>query len=480
VSRFRVFRHLGNRPLTPPPSGNVVNVNAGGNLQAALDAASPGDTLLLEAGATFTGNYTLGTKGSWVTVEGAGAGATIKSTSNVATLTTLDAASYWRFRNLIFSSDSNAGDLVRVGSATQTTLAQVAHHFVFYDCWFKGNPTTGQKRGLSMNSAYTDVVNCDFTDIKLVGQDSMSMIAWNGPGPFLIQGCLIEAAAEGIIFGGADSLSYDLMPKNITFRYNTVRKPESWRPETWQIKNLFELKVGIGVVVENNLFEYHWASAASGLGYAVWLKSTNQDGTATWSEVRDVVFRNNILRNVSGGFTLSPGPQGPNVPMSDVRIENNLIEISKAAWGGLGYPFSITGPVNGIKIKHNTVIHDGTQTIAFDDITKDSTGFELLNNILLDMEYGIKGASVVEGTPTLTEYTPGYDMRGNVLVRVSSTGTYPTGNSFPASLAAAGYNSTTKLLDPGSPYLGTGVDGVDPGWNAPTNVGRDYAPVYTG
>lgn len=37
-------------------------VSAGGDLQAALDQAQPGDIIELEAGATFTGSFTLRNK----------------------------------------------------------------------------------------------------------------------------------------------------------------------------------------------------------------------------------------------------------------------------------------------------------------------------------------------------------------------------------------------------------------------------------
>src|SRR5687768_11729114 len=40
-------------------AATVRPVAAGGNLQAALDAAQPGDEVVLEAGATFTGNFKL-------------------------------------------------------------------------------------------------------------------------------------------------------------------------------------------------------------------------------------------------------------------------------------------------------------------------------------------------------------------------------------------------------------------------------------
>ena len=44
---------------TLPTGGTTRHVNAGGNFQAALDAAVPGDVIVLEAGATFTGNFSL-------------------------------------------------------------------------------------------------------------------------------------------------------------------------------------------------------------------------------------------------------------------------------------------------------------------------------------------------------------------------------------------------------------------------------------
>jgi len=42
--------------------GRKTTVQAGGNLQAAIDAARPGDTILVAAGATFVGNFVLPAK----------------------------------------------------------------------------------------------------------------------------------------------------------------------------------------------------------------------------------------------------------------------------------------------------------------------------------------------------------------------------------------------------------------------------------
>ena len=48
-------------------------VNAGGDLQAATNAAKPGDTIFLQPGATFTGNYTLPAKSgsAYITIRSA-------------------------------------------------------------------------------------------------------------------------------------------------------------------------------------------------------------------------------------------------------------------------------------------------------------------------------------------------------------------------------------------------------------------------
>src|SRR5688500_14648293 len=59
-------------------ASSTVRVGAGEDLQAALEQARPGDTILLEAGATFRGNFTLpnkqGTTGQqeqWITIRSA-------------------------------------------------------------------------------------------------------------------------------------------------------------------------------------------------------------------------------------------------------------------------------------------------------------------------------------------------------------------------------------------------------------------------
>src|SRR5438552_8216809 len=55
----------------PPTGGNLIVVGANADLQLALDQALPGDILQLQAGATFTGNFTLRNKSGagWIYIR---------------------------------------------------------------------------------------------------------------------------------------------------------------------------------------------------------------------------------------------------------------------------------------------------------------------------------------------------------------------------------------------------------------------------
>src|SRR5262245_11561272 len=58
---------------TSPPTqtGKTISVPAGGNFQAALNSALPGDTIELAAGATFSGNFLMPKKtgSGWVWIR---------------------------------------------------------------------------------------------------------------------------------------------------------------------------------------------------------------------------------------------------------------------------------------------------------------------------------------------------------------------------------------------------------------------------
>jgi hypothetical protein len=423
-------------PVDPvKPTRDPIIVKEGQPLQPVLDAAKAGDIIEIPSG-TFTGNFVLKTAhAAYVTVRGA---ATLHSPSNEPVLATAHGASYWRIQGLTFTAASHLGDAITFGSYAQT-LAQVPHHLELSDCFVKGNPITGLKRGIALNSAHTTITRCQITDVKLIGQDTQAIGGWNGPGPYTITHNLLEAAGENIMFGGSDPSIQGLIPSDIEIAHNIIRKPLAWRTQPWQMKNLVELKVGKRVVFRRNLLENNWETP-HGEGFAIWLKSVNQDGTQPWAEVSDVLFEDNTIRNVASGVSLHYGPQGISVPMSRITFRNNHFEISRAKWGGRGW-FALVVGINDLTLDHNTIIQDGSVGIMFDGPTSDR--FVMTGNILTGGEYGaIRGNATGHGSVALNLFAPGAVVKENLIVTPSPQ-LYPSGNTvvttMPASTTGFGY-----------------------------------------
>jgi hypothetical protein len=234
-----------------PATAATVVLGPDGNLQAAIDAARPGDTIVLTPGATYTGNFKLPPTGGTaeITIRTAPdsrlpiAGqrvtpfhsawlAKIRSGNSLPAIQTMEGAHHWRLELLEIQANANGfGEIVRLGlgGTGQTTLAQVPHNIVIDRCYIQGDPLLGQKRGIGLNSASTTIVNSHIADIKGVGMDTQAIGGWNGPGPYVIENNYLEAAGENVLFGGADPKIPDLIPSDITLRGNHLTKPRSWQ-----------------------------------------------------------------------------------------------------------------------------------------------------------------------------------------------------------------------------------------------------------
>lgn len=446
-----------------PAAAATLNVAAGGNLQAALNAAKPGDTILLQAGATFTGGFLLPVKngttyitirssspdtslpsaGTRITPAYASKLARVRSSAAGPAFRTAPGASYWRlmFLEMAPSAENQMANLVELGStdATQNQLSEVPQHIVIDRCFIHGDPSYGQRRGLALNSGDTQVINSYFSDLKAVKMDTQAIAGWNGPGPYLIQNNYIEAAGEIILFGGSDPHILNLVPSNITIRQNTITRPMAWRTLSWTVKNIIELKNAQKVTIEGNTIENHWAAGQQ--GWAIVFTPRNQSNTAPWSVVRNITFQNNIVRHVSGVFNISGYDDlSTSAQAKNIVIRNNLMyDVSKTydtpnnpAPGRLAVIGN--GPAD-ITFDHNTVDNDGSSTIMlYGGSAPTGTsiyGFELTNNLLRANTYGVFGADVGSGTAAFSKYTPGAVVLGNTFAGASSK-VYPAGNQFPS------------------------------------------------
>jgi hypothetical protein len=477
-------------PSTAGSTGSVITVNAGGDLQAALNAAQPGQTIALQAGATFTGNFILPAtpsgSTSYITVRSAAEDSALppsgvrmspsysaqlpilQSPNSAPALMTAPGAHGWILEFLEFAANyQGQDDMLDLGdgSSAQNTLSLVPYNLIVDRVYMQGNATYGQKRAIGLNSASTTIMNSYIAGIMASGLDTQAICGWNGPGPYTITNNYLEAAGENILFGGADPSIPNLVPSNITVTGNYLTKQLAWESEPqYNVKNLFELKNAQRVVVSGNVMEYSWLAAQS--GYAVVFTPRNQGGTAPWSVVQQVQFTNNVVRHVSSGINiLGADNDNPSQELNNVTIQNNLfLDVSAAEYGGDGRFVLIEGGVN-VTINHNTVFEDGTSALYA--ATPPAPGFVFTNNIVPDNSWAVMGGNEGPGSETIAYYFPNSQFLDNIFAG-SNPALYPTGNYYPPSYSAVGFVNLTvgnyRLL-PGSPYHGGGTDGTDVGCN---------------
>ncbi|HYM24298.1 MAG TPA: hypothetical protein VEU08_13865 [Vicinamibacterales bacterium] len=481
-------------------TGSARTLRTGDDLQRALTEAKPGDTILLERGATFTGNFVLPAagppsdgrvitlrtagddgmpaEGGRISPDAAGPLAKIHSPNGSPALATKPGARGWRIALVEFEANRNgAGDIIALGdgSASQRSLDQVPSDLTLDRVYVHGDPERGQKRGIALNSARTTIRGCYVSDIKAIGQDSQAIGGWNGPGPYLIEDNVLQAAGENVMFGGADPSIPDLVTTDITVRDNILSKPLEWRASSdpgapapakrWQVKNLFELKNARKVVVEHNVMERTWQQAQT--GYAVLFTVRDQDGRCPWCQVEDVQFRSNVVVDVAAGIQiLGTDPNHPSRQTNHIVIRDNVFDgIDKKEWGGDGYFLLLTDAPRDVTIDHNTIIQRASGGII--KVGHGSVeGLTFTNNLVLHGDYGIIGRDHGVGQDSILFYLPGATIAKNVIAGGKAS-QYPHENFFPSIDAFrrgfAAFDKRDYRLADGSQWRKAGTDGRDLG-----------------
>jgi hypothetical protein len=474
------------------PTGATVAVPAGGDLQAAINAAKPGDTITLEAGATYAGTITLPKKpgdgwivlrtatpdgelpmpGTRVAPSHAPLMAKITAPAGLPAIQTEAGAHHYRIIGIEIAPISNMVDvytLVALGSTAQTSLDEVPHDIVLDRMFIHGFPDRYLKRGVELNSARTSVIDSHVSDCHAEGQDAQAIGGFNGPGPYKIENNYLEGSGENVLFGGADPQIQDLVPSDIEITRNHFYKPLSWRQEDpsyaghpWSVKNLFELKNARRVLVRCNVFENNWLHAQ--VGFAILFTVRNQDGSAPWSAVQDVTFVKNIIRHTASGINiLGTDDLHPSQTTSRILIQDNFMEdVSGEKWGGSGWLYQMLSGAENIKIDHNTGLQSSSLLVADGP---PSPGLVFTNNISPHNTYGIFGSGQSPGNKSIEAFFPGSTFSKNVIPGAPEA-SYPTNNFYPASIDDVGFVNASGgdyHLKSDSPYANASTDGRDIG-----------------
>ncbi|MCX6350976.1 MAG: T9SS type A sorting domain-containing protein [Bacteroidetes bacterium] len=472
------------------------------DLQSAINAADLGTVIILDAGESFTGGFTLPNKtagkgwiiitssrmdllpleekrinpngltgnSSFPTQASAMAKIITKHTSGIPCFKTDANAHHYRIMGLEITADTavhNSYGLINLGdgSTAQNSLSLVPDHFVIDRCYIHGHTNaTIMKFGVRLDCANAAIIDCYISDFHSIGYDAQAIAGVNGPGPFKIINNYLEASGENILFGGAAASISGLVPSDIEIRQNYFYKPFSWRVgnpkydgKHWTIKNLFELKTGMRVLLDGNIFENCWADLPIGQsGYGILLTIRTEGGGSPQADVSDITISNNIIRHVGAGISLSGSDGGAGIKSKRIRIYNNLFEdINGPMYGDTNWAapndgtFLQMGEPKDVIIDHNTIFQTGSITWAY----RVMSGFVYTNNLSNSFVskggyQGIYGAGYSHGNSVMKYYFPDITdsnqrfhkniLIGGVAAKYTNYSTLST-NYFPTDVSKIGF-----------------------------------------
>ena len=351
--------HVASSLSATPAPGKTVTVHAGDNLQQALTDAACGDTLQLQAGATFTGKFVLPDKpcddAHWIILRTSAPDSKLPpegtrltpcyagvaslpgrpslhcgSTENVLAkiesdnkggagpITYAKGANHYRFLGLEITRAVSPAAVYNLVGPTGP-----ADHIVFDRMWIHGTPQDETGRGIMLShTRYIAVVDSFFTDFHCVAKsgacvDSQSVSGGLGDdpmGPFKIVNNFLEAAGEIIIFGGGGATT---SPSDIEIRHNHMFRPTSWKAgaadfvggrdgHPFIVKNLFECKNAQRVLFEGNILENVWGGFSQA-GFAILLTPKNQANKCPACRVNDITIRYNRVAHMASGMQIGNG-----------------------------------------------------------------------------------------------------------------------------------------------------------------------------
>ncbi len=350
---------------TPAP-GNLIQVNATGNPQTAINNAQCGDTIQLQAGATYTSMLTLPAKQCddqhWIIIRTSAPDSALPAEgqrltpcyAGVASLPNRPAYTCTNPQNVLarisrsvqngngpvnFASGANhyrllgleitrPADGVPTVDLVAPTIDMPADHIIIDRCWIHGQAQEDTRRGVALRgTTYMAIVDSylnDFHCTSVTGGCTDSQATGGGTGnnvsgPWKIQDNFLEAAGENILFGGAAST---IVPTDITIQYNHFYKVPQWQKGTtgfvgglsgypFEVKNLLEIKNGSRMLVEGNIFEYSWGGFSQG-GQSILItprndydKITKTPNLCSVCATTDITVRYNRISHTGAGFDIA-------------------------------------------------------------------------------------------------------------------------------------------------------------------------------
>jgi hypothetical protein len=153
-------------------------------------------------------------------------------------------------------------------------------------CRLLGDPVEGAHRGIEWRGSQGKITRCYIDDVFRPTQDCQAIAAFDSGAGLLIEDCYLSAAAQAIMFGGADPATVAGIPTGIYIHNCDLVKKAAWYG-VQQIKCAIEFKNAIDVKVEGCRLSGAGTSQGQG-GYLIVATVRNQNGKAPWSCITNI------------------------------------------------------------------------------------------------------------------------------------------------------------------------------------------------
>ncbi len=480
---------------TQPATGTTWNIPGGDSagFQNALNNAKLGDTIVLQAGATYTGNFILPEKttgSGWIVIQSSkmsslpAAGVRVKPSDaanmpklvtgveNGPVLRVANRAHHYRVMGVELTSVPSVyqANLIMVGERP-TALADITHHVVFDRVYAHGTFSYPIRRAFSVDGGNIAVINSYLAEIGDYF-DAQAISGYTGPGPIKIENNFLQASGEVINFGGGTQTLPGVTQADIEIRNNYITKNLAWQPLTqgpfnvgWDEKNLIEFKHANHVLIEGNVLEHSWRGGQEGFAFVFW--TSDQDGMSDWVKTGDLTIRYNRINHAGGGMNLiAHGDRPSNYPVERVTFEQNILTNIGATDLENPVPklIQLQRGLKDVVIRQNTGFspYATLYVLPYDE---KMSNIHVYNNIMGNSPYNIWGQGTSGATALIAAMGTTDTVKNNVIVGAVT----PTvaNNQYPATVADVGFaNYPADLrLATTSPYKGYGSGNVDPGAN---------------
>ncbi len=345
-----------------PAGGSVISVNAGQDLQAAINSAQCGTTIQIQAGASFTGNYKLPARACddnhWIVVRTSSPDSALPAegtrvTPCYAGVASLPGRPQYSCPNpqnvlaqfvakgvngpIILQNGANHYRLVGLeltrptGAKSPVTLVSVekggtASYIVLDRSWLHGTTTDDTQNGIALHGTNNvAIVDSYFSDFHCTARSGACTeahaigggIGSSQDGVYKIQDNFLESSGQAIMFGGGAATT---TPTDITILFNHFFKPWQWMPgnspfqggnggNPFVTRHHLELKNAIRVLIDSNLMENSWGGFGES-GFAMLLNPKNQhtrsgNNVCPICAVTDITVRYSHIIHASGGIVIS-------------------------------------------------------------------------------------------------------------------------------------------------------------------------------